>query len=64
MLGTAAAEALEPRSERRVEAGTPGLGMLVYADLPRHGVLDRVLALALDGGAPPPPNEVALLEHT
>ena len=57
------AEALEPGSEGRVEPRPPRLRDARVRDLSRHGMLDRVLALALDGRAVPAAHEVALLEH-
>src|SRR5581483_4019438 len=63
LLVAAAAEALEPRRERRVETGALRLRDARVGDLPGDCVLDGVLALPLDRRPVPATNEVALLEH-
>src|ERR687888_1898660 len=63
MLVAAAADALEPLGEARVQPGTAAEGQRGVGDLAREGVLEAELALPGDRRSRPPADEVALLEQ-
>src|SRR5262245_64653476 len=63
VLVAPSAEALDPGAKSRVEVRTPGPRNARVRHFARDRVLDRVLALALDRGSQPEPDEISFLEQ-